>query len=167
MTSNLKNKPAVFSEENISPWFDELISKVVGTLRTDEITLSTNTASDQKKELYKGLMHGDFSSMFQQNREGSTRFFITNLVLDFMAYLKESEKRPLKLALDFTDAKVLVWAEIQDNDELTEDELLIIEAKVNAKYSKHGFHVSSTIVESSDKIEVPSHYRPFSIKQLN
>ena len=54
---------------------------------------------------------------------------------------------------------VLVWAEINDDDEQMEDKLILSEAKINAKYHLYGFDMESTIVETSDKLPVPNHYR--------
>ena len=62
--------------------------------------------------------------------------------------------------MDLSDASVLVWAEIADDDELMEDQLRLAQAKINAQYSQYGFYLSSTIVEESDCMPIPSHYQP-------
>lgn len=66
---------------------------------------------------------------------------------------------PLKLALGLSESKILVWSEIKDDDEETEDALLLIEAKINGKYRPFGFYVNSTIIEESDRISIPPHYQ--------
>ena len=58
-----------------------------------------------------------------------------------------------------SDSKILVWAVVDDNDEKTEDALIIAEAKVNGKYYEKGFYLNSTIIEKSDNLSVPPHYQ--------
>ncbi len=48
-------------------------------------------------------------------------------------------KKPLKLALGISDSTILVWAEIEDNDEQVEDALLIAEAKTTGNFIKMDF----------------------------
>ena len=61
--------------------------------------------------------------------------------------------------MGLSNSKLLVWSEIEDNDEDMEDALLIAEAKVNGKYQKDGFYINSTIVEKSDNLSIPNHYQ--------
>ena len=49
----------------------------------------------------------------------------------------------------------MVWAEITDDDEDTENALLLTEAKVNAAYPNKGIHVSTFIVEERYGYPVP------------
>ena len=44
-----------------------------------------------------------------------------------------------------------------DDDEL-EKQLILVEAKVNAKYHSFGYDLTSMIVEKSDDLPLPSHY---------
>ena len=55
---------------------------------------------------------------------------------------------------------MLCWAVIPDGDEALEDSLIIAKSKVDAKYVNEGFSVSLTILEESDKVNVPIHYQP-------
>jgi hypothetical protein len=80
------------------------------------------------------------------------------IVFDYWAELREKKDRFLKLGLAHADSKIFVWAEIEDDDESSEDLLLISEAKVNAKYFSKGFNIISTIVEKSDNIPLPKQY---------
>jgi len=70
---------------------------------------------------------------------------------------------PQKLAFDFSDAKILVWAQIKTEDVSTEDALILSEAEANSKYSDNGFYISSTIVEECDNLPIPSHYHEVKI----
>lgn len=92
-------------------------------------------------------------------RESSSKFFIQSILKDYLQELKAHRRKPLKLAMALSDSKILVWAVINDNDEQTEDALLISEAKVNGKYYERGFYLNSTIVEKSDCLKTPPHYQ--------
>jgi hypothetical protein len=77
--------------------------------------------------------------------------------------LSSLKHNPKKLGLELSNSKVLVWAEIYDNDDETEKALILAQAKVNARYSKFGFAISSTIVEECDQLAVPNHYHNVAI----
>ncbi len=141
----------------ISKWFDEFI----GQLRVDELMLTTGTAPKAKDELYKSLMANDLEKISFDNRRFSTQYFISKLLTDYLSALFKFNTMPQKLAFDLSDSKILVWAEINDDDEVTEDALIMAEAKANATYFGKGFFVNSTIVEKSDNISVPVHYNLF------
>ena len=136
-------------------WFDDLI----GSLRADELLLEKDMASEEKKKMYSTLFNGDERELNASSRSASSVYFIKNLVFDYFDELKAYNRQPLKLALELSDAKILVWAEVEDDDEDTEDALILAEAKANAKYSAYGFHISSTIIEKSDRLPVPPHYQ--------
>ena len=67
----------------------------------------------------------------------------------------------LKLAFDFNDSEVLVWAEIVDDNEEIERELILLAAKLNVEFHEYGFHICSTIVEQEDCLSIPNHYQIF------
>ena len=71
------------------------------------------------------------------------------------------------MALDLSDSKILAWVELFDDDEESEDNLIISEAKVNAEFEKFGFKISTTYVEVCDKLNVPPHYSLFNNTILN
>ena len=85
--------------------------------------------------------------------------FVKGMVNEFVCELINRKRFPSKLAMELSDYKVLVWAEIKDDDEETEDALIMSEAKVNAGCFKYGFHISTTIVEEGDKLIIPAHYQ--------
>lgn len=154
MTETLKST----STEKVKDWFDELINM----LRTDQIMLETKTAPEKTNALYNTFIFGNEAEIVESTRAASSLYFIKNLVFDYLKELKAYNRSPIKLALDLSDAKILVWAEIDEDDEETEDALILAEAKANAKYYKHGFHISSTIVEACDRLSVPPHYKSIS-----
>mgnify|MGYP000721970563 CR=1 FL=1 len=137
-------------------WFQELI----GTIKVHELQLSTQTASSEIQNLYSKLIGGNFEDIYHKSKEDGNKYFIGKLVLDYLLLIKEI---PVTLALSFSGSKVLAWAEIDDEREDLEDFLLMSEAEVNAKYSAYGYDLTTTIVEKSDSLEVPSHYSPIAI----
>lgn len=93
------------------------------------------------------------------SRIQSSLHFLGQLIIDYVNELKERQVEPRQLAMDMSDASVLVWAEINDDDEPTEDQLRLAQAKINARYNQYGFYLTSTIVEQSDCLPIPSHYQ--------
>ena len=139
----------------VDTWFGDIIDHI----KVDHFLISNNAATRETKTFYDDLIHGDGSNLISNMRKDSTRFFITKIVNDYINELKSSGKFPVKLAMGLSDSKLLVWSEINDNDEETENALLIAEAKVNGRYYDNGFYINSTIIESSDNLPIPPHYQ--------
>lgn len=143
------------SPQSMEDWFNDLIAQIT----TDKLLLETHTASKEKVKLYNTLMSGNELEMSKLTRSMTTMYFLKNLLVDYVQSINESEAKPLHLALDLSDSKILVWAEIEDDDIVSENNLILTEAKLNAKYSEFGFYISSTIVERSDSTAIPPHYK--------
>lgn len=133
-------------------WFDELI----GLIRTHELELETNTATNELKEFYTNAIQGNVDEILSFNKKLSQRHFVSKIIVDYIRIL--GKQHPLKLAFDYNDSSVLVWVEIQEDNFQMEKRLILTEAKINADYHKYGFAMSSTIVEDSDKLTIPNHY---------
>ncbi|MCB0737043.1 MAG: hypothetical protein KDC92_05985 [Bacteroidetes bacterium] len=134
-------------------WFDEFVA----TLRSHQIQLETDTATDDLKSFYKSLFSGNLDEIAKQNKLMTQQHFVKNMVFD---YIKSIGKfMPLRLAFDYNDSEVLVWAEIQDDDDVAEKNLILGDAEVSAKYHQYGFGMNTTIVEKGDEISVPNHYQ--------
>ena len=140
---------------NVEQWFDEMVAN----LRYDQALLEIDVLEENKKKIYDTLKSGNQDLINQLGRQESSAFLITRILTDYFRELVKTNSKPKKIALELSDSKILVWAEINENDEVMEDGLILTEAKMNADYSKYGFHISSTIVEDSDKLPVPSHYK--------
>jgi len=141
--------------EVINEWFNQFISSI----KLDQMMMETDAVTAEKKEFYNNAITGNLPAIFSNMRIESSKFFIQQIINDYFRELQVYKAKPLKLAFDFSDAKILVWAEIDTDDESTEDALILSEAKANEKYSRNGFFISSTIVEKVDNFAVPSHYR--------
>jgi hypothetical protein len=154
--NHIENQP----ESN--QWFDDMISN----LRVDQLLLQSDVLAKHKKVVYEAMIDGDQDFMHNYARKTSSAFFIKNLINSYFIQLGERKARPNRVALELSDSKVLVWAEIENDDELTEDALILSAAKVNYEFSKFGFHISSTIVEVDDMLNVPKHYKEVLIKEI-
>lgn len=136
-------------------WFDNLIA----ALRTHELQLETNTAPKEMVELYKSLMGNNIDEILKTNKTLTQQHFVSKIILEFINQLGKNV--PNKLAFDFNDSEVLVWAEINDNDESQERILARAESKVNAQFHQFGFDMETMVVEKSDNLSVPNHYKIF------
>lgn len=144
-----------FATKHVKQWFNELVAAI----RKDEITLEIGLASKEQEEIYKVFISGDESEITSHIREATSMYFIKKILLDYIREIKSSGIDPLKLAFDISYAKVLVWAEIKDDDLSTEKKLILSEAKINAGYFQYGFHLSTTILEKSDNQPIPPQYQ--------
>ena len=136
-------------------WFDDFVSSI----RVDQLALETGVASEEQKHFYETLINGSIQDMMDTGMKTAQQYYIQNMLVDYIHLLKNFEDAPfLKLAVSFHNSELLVWAEIQDDAEDVEGELIMAEAKINAKYHKHGFDMTTTIVEQCDALPVPSHY---------
>jgi len=136
-------------------WFDDFVASI----RVDQLALETGVASDEQKHLYETLIDGNIQDMMDRAIKTAQQYYIQNMLVDYIHLLKGFEDAPfLKLAVSFHNSELLVWAEIEDDAEAVEGELIMAEAKINAKYHQHGFDMTTTIVEKCDMLSVPSHY---------
>lgn len=166
---NLLSKKLPMTLENIDnndtkkisqdAWFDDL----VGTIRLDEQLLKNDLIDPEKKQMYHKLIEGNMEALSIDARNMSTQYFIAGLVNNYIKELSILSQNPKKLGLELSNSKVLVWAEIYDNDDETEKALILAQAKVNAQYDKFGFTISSTIIEECDQLEIPNHYHNVAI----
>jgi len=147
-------------QEKIREWFDQAIHDI----NVDRMMMETGTAPEAKRQRYEDRMFGRLENVNLDSRKASSIYFLENLLRDYLIFLKEFNAFPLELALNLSDAKILVWAKINDDDDRAEDALLLSEAKANDKYSRQGFFISTTIVEDSDNLQIPPHYQRIDLK---
>ena len=136
-------------------WFDNVVS----TLRAHELQLETNTANPEVKKLYEIFIAGNADDLAYFGKANAQKHFIPRILVEYLQIVKD--RLPLKLAFDFSDSEVLVWAEVKDNDLEMEKHLMKAEAIIGARFHKFGFAVETTIVESSDSLGIPNHYRVY------
>jgi ribosomal protein L16 Arg81 hydroxylase len=136
-----------------SQWFDSFI----GTLRAHEMQLETQTATPQVQSLYQNLLSGNVENVVLAGKQQAKEFFVTKIIVDYFTEIQNISLA--KLAFDHNDSEVLVWIQISDNDFESENKLILAEAKVNARYHEFGYHICSVIVETSDQLPIPNHYK--------
>lgn len=84
------------------------------------------------------------------------QFLISSIIANYIQLLDTN--MPCKLAFDYNDCEVLVWAEIEDNNAVQEKALARAESKVNATFHTQGFDVETTIVEQCDYLKIPEQF---------
>jgi hypothetical protein len=136
-------------------WFDN----VIATLRMHQVQLETNTAQTEVKKFYELMISSNENELVHLSKTIAQKHFVSRIVFDYLNQISTS--MPLKLAFDYNDSEVLVWAEVADGDFEIEKKLLKVEAIINSKYHSFGFDMETTIVESGDSIPVPNHYKPY------
>lgn len=122
--------------------------------------LQTGVTSKENYNFLKSIMNRDEDAMHNYVKQTSSKHFIGKVLVDFFSELIERKITPedINLAMALSDSKVLIWAELCDNDEAMEDALLLIEDKINAKYYGYGFSINVTTVEKSDHLTPPANF---------
>jgi hypothetical protein len=154
-----KNITSTNSADAREQWFDDMVSG----LRVDQLLMETGSLTKQKQDVYNAMISNDYNEVHDYARNLSSKYFIKNLIDTYFLSLAEYKRIPKKLGLELSNSKVLVWAEILNDDESTENALILSAAKANQEFSKFGFHISSTIVEEDDNLELPNHYKEVKI----
>lgn len=149
-----QNQKITSPENKRSQWFDDYIA----SLRTDQLMLEKNVASKQKAELYDDLITGNVRKLFSDFRDVSFKFYVEQLVNVYVKELKNRSVKLNKLSFDLRDSRILVWAEIKQDDDNSENGLILSEGKVNFEFQKEGLHLSTTIIEDCDNVLAPPHY---------
>ena len=140
----------------VSHWFENLI----GAIRVDQLQIETGTADSKKSKFYQQAIAGNTDEILMSLRRDTNQHFINNIIQNFMYEITTRKALPKKLAFSLSPATILVWAEIADDDERTEDEILLAESKINSIAKQYDFNLDTMIVEQSNNIEVPPHYIP-------
>lgn len=147
-------------KDSIENWFGNFIH----SLNVDKDSLVNGYASIDTKALYHTIIYEDPLNIIKKTREQTSELLIKKLIYEFLTELGDDRKKPISLSFDYSDSQVLIWAIIKEDDEKAEEALIIAEAKANAKNSEFGFHISSTIVEETDCVKVPPHYKEIKLQ---
>jgi len=151
--------PNISTSTEIEVWFKQFIEEV----EFAQLKLETGIASNELKKAFEILSGGNLTEIHQLNAQMAEKFFIAQIIQDF---LKLTLQIPLKkLAFAPDHSKVLVWVEIDDDDEIAERAIIITEAKINAQYHPYGWVIDIMILETSDELSVPTNYQ--TIKRPN
>lgn len=145
---------STISVENISGWFEKLINEI----QVDKLQMELGIADSKKSAFYETFIKGDQDEILRSVRNQANEYFIERIVKAFVAEVASRNALPLKLAFSLSPSTILAWAEIKENDEATEDQLLLAEAKVNSFASTYNFNLDTMIVEDADELPLPPHY---------
>lgn len=149
-------KSAQVSQEQIDGWFAEFIHSI----KVDKLALETSTASKETADLYLNAMSGNVREVVMAMRSMSSKYFIEQITMAFINEIVRRNVKPNRLAFSLTPSTILVWAEVKDDDQNIQDQLVLAEAKVNSEFRDAHFSLDVMVVEESDKIKVPLHYIP-------
>ena len=103
-------------------------------------------------------MEGNTDALLKSLRTKASQIFVDKIIRGFVAELSKKNAKPKKLAFALTPATILAWAEIGDDDEATEDAILLAESKMNSIAKEYDFCLDIMVVEKSDGLQIPSHY---------
>lgn len=142
--------------DDYDTWFSHFISHI----KADQIQLSSGIASKDKKEFYEELMSNNITKMFQRMDKEKHRIITQDVILNYINELIINRKTKVcKLAFDSKSSGLKIWAVIEDDDELAEKNLILAEAEANFFAQKYNYFLSTTIVEKSDNLNIPSQYQ--------
>ena len=111
------------------------------------------------------MISGKEDEVFKKIRFEASQLLIERVIKSFIAELSSRKSLPEKLAFALTPSTIMVWAEINDDDERVEDGILLSESKANAFAKQYDFALDTMIVEKCDGLEIPSHYYPIHIRK--
>jgi hypothetical protein len=154
MITTQDKKGTEVSQEQIDSWFAEFIHGI----KVDKLTIETATASKETANLYLNAITGNVREVVKTMRSVSNKYFIEQVTLAFINEMVKRNAKPKRLAFSLTPSTILVWAEIKDDDQNVQDQLILTEAKVNSEFKDAHFALDVMVVEESDKIKVPRHY---------
>jgi hypothetical protein len=141
-------------------WFTDFIKQITDKIKSDKKSLELGEASPETISLYSNLSSGNPLGFASDARNSVSNAIIQEIIVSYFNLIGEKKIAFTKLALDISTNKVLVWAEIEDNDEKSEMAIIRVESIINSIYSKKtGIDLDSIIVEKSDNLTVPSHYQ--------
>lgn len=142
----------------------DFIGDVITHLEMDKMIFEQNVATQEQSALYKTFIKSDPTEILQQLRIDTSKAFVGYSLQEYIKQLSIRNSVPLKLAFSANDAKILIWAVIKDDDEATENGLIMSEAYVNSMIHKFGFFLCTTIVEEGDELQIPPQFMEVKIK---
>lgn len=135
----------------------------IATLRMHQQQLKNGNAPAGMKEAYDEMIEvaDDYTQLFALHEKMAKKRFILEMLTAYIeSGISESEAIS-KLAFALEDKNLLVWAEIEDDNEKVEFELFSLAGKINAEFFEYGFQVQTTVVESYEKIALPKNFRSY------
>ncbi len=137
----------------------EFFSDLVTRLNVAEFLYNTKGMGQKEYDMWTSAINKNWGPMMESGRVSSNLYCIQKAFGEFMIALKnETNVKMRKLAVETTGSKLLIWAEVDDDDRESTRSILYADSVANLNVEKLGYSVSATVVEKSDCIPVPSHY---------
>lgn len=145
--------------ESMNRWF----SGTIATLRMHQKQLNHGNAPAGMKEAYDEIIEAgdDYAQMFALHEKIAKKRFFLEMLTEYIESGISENEAIIKLAFSFENKNLLVWAEIEDDNEKVEFELFSLAGKINAEFFEYGFQVQTTVVEQYEKIELPKNFRSY------
>jgi len=153
-------EPEIIITTNQETGFDYFIDQVAAYIKGEELEITAGVAPTQKKEIWEQIFKGNYLPMLKVNQNNNNEILGVQMALSFIQNLNETRKTmPKKLALSQKHNKVYIWAEIADGDDEMMESILAAVIDANFEHRDSGMSLSPMIVEQSDNLTVPSHFK--------
>ncbi len=136
---------------------DSFFEKLKHLINVHHMELSKGVATAEVIELYTPLITGDTNTSLRRQKINADQNLSIITTTKFIAELFHQDPILSKLAINITNGKILVWAEVKDEDYSSLQKVLKAASIVNSR-DNYGFTIRPTVVEDTDEIEIPPHY---------
>lgn len=147
-------------------WFDDFISQISATIKSHKLMIETDIASKEIKSFYNAIFNNNTIELAAISIKTGTVQLVQFLVIQYLEKIGDNINQALNISLYFSNEGILVWVVLPDDREDIEDIFWSAQLKVNGEYGDKGIFISSTIVEESDNISIPSHYNMLIDKKI-
>ncbi len=156
----MRMETEIINTKNKETGFDYFIDQVAAYIKGEELEITAGVAPTQKKEIWEQILKGNYLPMLKVNQNNNNEILGVQIALSFIQNLKAIHKsKPHKLALSQKNNKVYIWAEIADGDDETMEAILASVIDANFEHRDSGISLSPMIVEQSDNLSVPAHFK--------
>ena len=156
----MRMETEIINTKNKETGFDYFIDQVAAYVKGEELEITAGVAPTQKKEIWEQILKGNYLPMLKVNQNNNNEILGVQIALSFIQNLKAIHKsKPHKLALSQKNNKVYIWAEIADGDDETMEAILASVIDANFEHRDSGISLSPMIVEQSDNLSVPAHFK--------
>jgi hypothetical protein len=135
----------------------EFIDQLLHVLSTDKMMHETNTMGNELTKFYNEFASGNIDTILKSNMQAAIEMFEKQLLLEYIQGILHSNIKPGSLAFHSAGNTILVWAEVNNEEE--ENELYRLEGRMNSKFGDKGIKLDTTVVEAEDQLPIPAHYR--------
>jgi hypothetical protein len=112
------------------------------------------------KQAYDEIIEADddFKQIFIMQNKYATKHFIVEMLNNYVESGIVEHESIVKLAFGLDESKLMVWAEIQDDNEEIEYMLFDLAGNINAEYFETGFQIQTIVTEEYEGLVIPKSY---------